>query len=96
MLRRIRIWRSKGITPAMADNIVPHFHNDPGVAVIEIGAREFMCVGALPPLDHPHVFLDMGSDAEIICPYCSTLFRHDPALDPHAARPSSCALTVPA
>ena len=27
----------------MADHIVPHFHNDPGVAVIEIGAREFMC-----------------------------------------------------
>ena len=64
------------------------FHNDPGVAVIEIGAREFMCVGAKPPYDHPHVFLDMGDDKEIICPYCSTLYRHDPALDPqpHAQR----------
>src|SRR5215203_2387741 len=77
----------------MADHIVPHFHNDPGVAVIEIGAREFMCVGARPPHDHPHVFLDMGGDKEIICPYCSTLYRHDPALDPHAARPEACALT---
>ena len=55
----------------MAEHIVPHFHNDPGVAVIEIGAREFMCVGAKPPFDHPHVFLDMGGDREIICPYCS-------------------------
>ena len=54
----------------MAETVVPHFHNDPGVAVIEIGAREFMCVGALPPLDHPHVFLDLGDDGEIICPYC--------------------------
>jgi uncharacterized Zn-finger protein len=63
----------------MADLIVPHFHNDAGVSVIEIGAREFMCVGALPPFDHPHVFLDMGADNEIICPYCSTLYRHDPA-----------------
>jgi uncharacterized Zn-finger protein len=77
----------------MADHIVPHFHNDPGVAVIEIGAREFMCVGARPPHDHPHVFLDMGGDKEIICPYCSTLYRHDPVLDPHAARPEACALT---
>jgi uncharacterized Zn-finger protein len=75
----------------MAETVVPHFHNDPGVQVIEIGAREFMCVGASPPLDHPHVFLDMGEDAEIICPYCSTLYRHDPTLDPHAARPAECA-----
>ena len=76
----------------MADHIVPHFHNDPGVAVIEIGAREFMCVGARPPHDHPHVFLDMGGDKEIICPYCSTLYRLDPTLDPHTARPPECAL----
>jgi uncharacterized Zn-finger protein len=79
----------------MADRIVPHFHNQPGVSVIVIGAREFMCIGALPPFDHPHVFLDMGDDAEIICPYCSTLYRHDPALDPHAARPEACALPEP-
>jgi uncharacterized Zn-finger protein len=78
----------------MADHPIPHFHNDPGIAVIEIGAREFMCVGASPPQDHPHVFLDMGEDDEIICPYCSTLYRHDPALDPHAARPEECALAA--
>jgi len=76
----------------MADKIVPHFHNTPGVPVIEIGAQEFMCIGEKPPLDHPHVFLDMGDAMEIICPYCSTLFRHDPSLDPHAARPAECAL----
>jgi uncharacterized Zn-finger protein len=77
----------------MAESYVPHFHNTPGVPVIEIGAREFMCVGELPPFDHPHVFLDMGDAVEIICPYCSTLFRFDVALDPHAARPPECALT---
>ena len=76
----------------MVDRIVPHFHNDAGVGVIEIGAREFMCVGALPPFDHPHVFLDMGGDTEIICPYCSTLYRLDPTLAPNAARPPECAL----
>jgi uncharacterized Zn-finger protein len=78
----------------MAENIVPHFHNDPGVQVIEIGAREFMCVGATPPFDHPHVFLDMGGDGEIICPYCSTLFRYDASLAPAAARPSECVLEL--
>ena len=52
----------------MSDHVVPHFHNDAGVAVIEIGSREFMCVGSNPPFDHPHVFLDLGNDTEIICP----------------------------
>ena len=53
----------------MSDHVVPHFHNDAGVSVIEIGSQEFMCVGANPPFDHPHVFLDLGNDNEIICPY---------------------------
>jgi uncharacterized Zn-finger protein len=77
----------------MADKAIPHFHNTPGVSVIHIGATEFQCMGALPPFDHPHVFLDMGGDAEIICPYCSTLYRHEPSLGAHEARPAACADT---
>ena len=80
----------------MSDHVVPHFHNDPGVPVIEIGTKEFMCVGATPPYDHPHVFLDMGDASEIICPYCSTLYRLDAKLAAHAARPAECALAVSA
>jgi uncharacterized Zn-finger protein len=76
----------------MTDEVVPHFQNDPGVAVIEIGAKKFMCVGATPPYDHPHVFCDMGEDTEYVCPYCSTLYRHDPTLEPGAARPAECAM----
>ena len=71
----------------MADHAVPHFHNEPGVPVIEIGAKEFMCIGARPPFDHPHIFCDMGDDNEIICEYCSTLYRYDPKLDHHESRP---------
>ena len=52
----------------MAESIVPHFHNEPGVAVIEIGAKEFMCVGAMPPFDHPHVYCDMGDDNDYHLP----------------------------
>lgn len=76
----------------MAEHVVPHFHNDPGVASIEIGAHEFKCVGALPPNDHPHVYLDMGDEKEIVCPYCSTLYRYNAALAPNEARPAECAL----
>ena len=76
----------------VTDQVVPHFHNEPGVAVIEIGAKTFMCIGALPPQDHPHVFCDMGNDLEYVCPYCSTLYRHNPALAPNQARPTECEL----
>ena len=79
----------------MAHSVVPHFHNEPGVPVIEIGAREFMCIGAKPPFDHPHVFIDLGDDDEIVCPYCSTLYRFKAALDAHAAQPAECAWTDP-
>ena len=78
----------------MADHAVAHFHNSPGVTVVNVGAREFMCIGALPPFDHPHVFLDMGSDHNIICSYCSTLFRFDPALSAHQSEPAACAYSA--
>lgn len=78
----------------MAQHVVPHFHNEPGVPVIEIGAKEFKCVGARPPFDHPHIYLDMGDDNEIICSYCSTLYRYERSLSPHDAKPSDCALKV--
>jgi uncharacterized Zn-finger protein len=81
---------------AMADHVVPHFHNDPGVPVIEIGAKEFMCIGATPPFDHPHVFCDMGDENEFICSYCSTLYRFNPALHGYQARPAECAWKVEA
>ncbi|HZP21482.1 MAG TPA: zinc-finger domain-containing protein [Bauldia sp.] len=71
----------------MADSIVPHFTNDDGVRAIDIGVHEFMCIGASPPFDHPHVFLDMGDDDEKVCPYCSTLYRYRPGLAPTTTDP---------
>ena len=72
----------------MAGHSIPHFQNDAGHKAIEIGAREFMCVGANPPFDHPHVFLDMGDENEKICPYCSTHYTFNSKLDSAAADPA--------
>lgn len=71
----------------MAASSTPYFQNDFGAAAISIGATRFMCIGAKPPFDHPHVFLDMGTATEIICPYCSTLFKLDIRLAIDAAIP---------
>ena len=71
----------------MAAHTVPHFHNTPGVPSIKVRVKEFMCVGAKPPFDHPHIFIDMGSDSEAICSYCSTRFVYDGALGSVCAPP---------
>ena len=75
----------------MADHTIPHFHNQAGLPQIYVGAREFMCVGALPPFDHPHIFIDVGHDNEAICPYCSTHYIYKASLHGHS-EPAECEL----
>jgi len=74
----------------MAQQGIPHFHNTDGVPRIEIGSKEFQCIGSLPPHDHPHVYLDMGEDSEIVCPYCSTHYVYNSKLGAGAADPANC------
>jgi len=70
----------------MTDSYVK-FKNDDGLAAIGIGVKEFKCVGANPPQDHPHVYLNMGNDASILCPYCATKFIYRPHLERHETEP---------
>ena len=74
----------------MAASLVPHFCNDQGASKIAIGVKEFQCMGARPPFDHPHVFLDMGADNEAICPYCSTHYIFDARLNAAETVPPGC------
>ncbi|MGE8943652.1 zinc-finger domain-containing protein [Leptospira interrogans] len=80
----------------MAADIVPHFANDDGVEKIFIGVKEFNCMGARAPFDHPHVYLDMGADHQVLCPYCSTLYVHDPRLKANESEPAGCLVTADA
>lgn len=72
----------------MAGGKTPHFQNSAGYERIEIGVKEFMCVGAHPPFDHPHVFLDMGDETQKVCPYCSTLYVFNPSLHGEESNPA--------
>ncbi|MEO0728881.1 MAG: zinc-finger domain-containing protein [Pseudomonadota bacterium] len=78
----------------MAASIIPHFANDEGAETIAIGVKEFQCMGARRPFDHPHVYLDMGSDDQIICPYCSTLYIYRANLKPTESEPAGCLVTA--
>ena len=79
----------------MAEHMIPHFHNDPGVPTIKVRAKEFMCTGETPPFDHPHIYIDMGAEHEAICSYCSTRFVYDESLA-SACEPAECELRAPA
>ena len=79
----------------MAQMAPPKFSNDIGTERIEIGVKEFQCIGAKAPFDHPHVYLDMGQDTQIVCPYCSTLYHYNEKLEPHETLPNSCAISQP-
>ena len=74
----------------MADDVIAKFRNDHGVLEIRTGVREFKCIGASPPHDHPHIYLEMSNQETILCPYCATLFRFDPRLGPDEADPPEC------
>lgn len=73
----------------MADHAIAHFHNGPGVPEIRVSVREFMCVGAPPPNDHPHIFIDLGSEGDGICSYCSTRFVYDASVK-GLCEPAAC------
>ena len=73
----------------------PKFHKKIGAPMVRIGCHEFECIGDKPPQDHPHIYLNMGDANEIVCPYCSTLFRFDPTLGAREADPVDCAYVGP-
>ncbi len=78
----------------MAKQDIPHFQNSKGDEKIEIGAKIFMCIGAEPPFDHPHIYLDMGVNEQTTCPYCSTTYVFNSTLSQNSAEPAS-AIFIP-
>ena len=52
----------------MADALVPHLANDLGAEKIYVGVKELQCMGARPPFDHPHIYLDTVSYTHLTLP----------------------------
>ena len=55
-----------GADPSLAAQTI--FTNDSRVA----------CNGGGGALGHPRVYLEMGGEAQVECPYCDRLFVYDP------------------
>lgn len=41
---------------------------------VEVDTTEVACDGGKGPMGHPRVFLHMGPDGSVTCPYCSRTF----------------------
>jgi uncharacterized Zn-finger protein len=80
----------------MSGSGYPMFRNDGGVPEIRVGVREFKCIGASPPQDHPHVYINMCEADTILCLYCATRFRFDARLTPLEADPPGSFFAVDA
>ena len=69
---------------------LPLFFNELGVNRIDVGVAAFHCMGAMPPHDHPHIYLNMGEQTDLLCPYCATQFRLNPGLRWNETIPAAC------
>jgi uncharacterized Zn-finger protein len=76
-----------GLGTIMHEGRYRQLQNDRAVPEIRIGMREFNCIGASPPHDHPHVYINMGDHDTILCPYCATRYTYDARLAPFGVDP---------
>ena len=52
----------------------PEIKSEQNKDVEYVDSKKLSCAGVEGPLGHPKVYLDMGDDNQIVCPYCSKLF----------------------
>lgn len=93
--KEVREWVTGRVFQAMPNRLAtpegtPLFFNELGVRSIDVGTAAFHCMGAMPPDDHPHVYLNMGEELDILCPYCSTEYRFNAALAWNETIPANC------
>ena len=55
----------------------PDLKNKEKKELQEVSSSKVTCDGGGGTLGHPKIYLDMGDETEITCPYCSKLFVLD-------------------
>ena len=52
----------------------PEIKKEQNKDVEYVTSKKLSCKGVDGPSGHPKIYLDMGDDKKILCPYCSKLF----------------------
>jgi len=79
----------------VTDEFVPHFHNEPGVPVIEIGAKDIHVHRRLATTRSSACLLRHGRRPRVCVPVLLDALSHNSALAPNEARPAECELPYP-
>ncbi len=45
--------------------------------LVKVNKKKVFCDGGSLSLGHPRVYLNMGSNNEVVCPYCSKKFVYE-------------------
>ena len=53
----------------------PDIKDDLNLDIEFVSSKKVSCDGGGGVLGHPKVYLEMGDEDQIICPYCSKLFK---------------------
>ena len=53
----------------------PEIKDELNLDIEFVKSKKVICDGGGGTLGHPKVYLDMGDENEITCPYCSKLFK---------------------
>ena len=56
---------------------------------IYVDTKRLSCDGGGGALGHPRVYLEMGGDDKVECPYCDRLYIYDPKKSAEAKAPAS-------
>ena len=54
-----------------------------------VDTKRLSCDGGGGALGHPRVFLEMGGETEVECPYCDRLYVYDPEKSKQASPAAS-------
>lgn len=55
----------------MIDNNITKLLSNTPLKSIIVTTLKVMCCGSAKPFDHPHIYLPLTKNGEVLCPYCN-------------------------
>ena len=64
-------------TDSPANETAKQTAREPSGQVVVTSQKRVACEGSGDALGHPKIWLNIGPDGRVVCPYCSRQFVHD-------------------
>jgi len=63
----------------MIHNDITKVQTNTSLKSIIVTTNKVMCCGSSRPFDHPHIYLPLTKNGEILCPYCNVKYIYKKA-----------------